>query len=191
MSRAFYGCECGVRWGHGRQGQGEASWSRPPGSPLHPQGWHTAATCPRCGPTCQRWCITTSSRPPAPQGPQGASPRTCGASIRRMKRCTLWGPGPGPGRAEAGSGGCRVSALGAAVTGPLGIQVNHSCGRADRPRLMALEWPGHGGLSDSGGCGFPWEGRWVGSPFCSPITPQPWANLCTSLGFASSLEGGG
>lgn len=94
VSRAFYGCKCGVRWGC--KGLG---WElgEPRGhsllAPPTPQGWPTAATYPRCGPTCQHWCITTSSRPPGPQGPLGASPRMCGASIRRMKRCTLWGAG--------------------------------------------------------------------------------------------------
>lgn len=93
VSRAFYGCECGVRWGHGGRGW-ERHHSQGLLAPPLPQGWHTAATWPPCGPTCQRWCITTSSRPGGPQGLQGVSPRMCGASIRRTKRCTFLGAGP-------------------------------------------------------------------------------------------------
>lgn len=129
--------------------------------------------------------------PPArPPGASGGLTKDVWSKYQKDEKVHTLGAGAGSG-AEAGSGRCRESALGTAVTGQLGIQMNHSRGRADRPRLMALEWPGHGGISDSGGCGFPWEGHWAGSPFCFPITSQPWANLCTSPGFASSLEGGG
>lgn len=42
MSRAFYGCECGVRWGRRGGGGGGGghrdAGSRPPGSPASPSG---------------------------------------------------------------------------------------------------------------------------------------------------------
>lgn len=119
----------GAGAGTGTQGHGLLA------PPLPPQGWPTAATCPRCAPTCQRWCITTSSRPPGPQGPRGASPRTCGASIRRTKRCALWATRLWGGWA----GGHSESRPPCSVFGEMWCRL-----RGDRPGRIALEYGGHG-----------------------------------------------
>lgn len=167
VSRAFYGCECRARWGHGRQGRGRhcghGLLARP-----HPQGWPTAATCPLCGPTCRRWCITTSSRPPGLQGPRGASARKGGASIRRMKRCARE---VGPGRGGAGAES-RAPCSPSSFLRPPGHQVNHSSGR---DRQAGTDGLGVALVTVESQLGLwvPREGHWTGRTFCFHITPLP------------------
>lgn len=155
MSRAFYGCECGVRWGRrrGEEGAGTGTRGHSLLAPPAPQGWPTAATCPPSAPTCRRWCITASSRPPGPRGPRGASPRTCGASIKRMQRCVLW-----DARLRGGwAGGCNESRPPCSASGchrPNGRLGETWCRLGgDGPGRMAVEYGGHGGVSDNQACG--------------------------------------
>lgn len=154
MSRAFYGCECGVRWGRQGRVQGRGghrdTGSQPPDSPPPHQGWPTAATCPPSAPTCRRWCITASS---GPRGPRGASPRTCGASIKRMQRCALWAArlwggwagGRDESRPPCSASGCHRP------NGRLGETWCRLGG--DGPGRVAVEHGGHGGVSDNQACG--------------------------------------